>query len=153
MRRIGVIHIVIAVSLPLSLMIAVSPTLAQGGSSRVPTVYKRGPEIHLLPDWGPVGTRVQVFGLGYRAGQRVGIAVGGPGAEMSGSLVQTTVRPNGSFHVSWRITCRLIRAFFKSCQVPSSNGLFLMLVGGYDIHAKSMGSKTQTTGFTISSNH
>lgn len=129
------------------------------GSRLASTVYGKGAEIHLLPDWGPVGTQVQVFGRGFQPGQVVRVSPGIIGADMGLTirLAQTRVRPDGSFRTAWRVTCSLIYVDFynkhprKRCRIPGSNGMFFILVGAYGRHARSLGAKTQTTGFTITS--
>jgi len=64
-------------------------------SLRTSTVFGKGPELHLLPDIGPVGTRVSVAGLGYSPGAHIRIIFGSPNAEfMPQSLASASVAAN-----------------------------------------------------------
>src|SRR5579872_7464299 len=75
------------------------PLVASAAPSPAPTVYGRGPEIHLLPNYGTIGTKMQIFGRGYGPGRRVGILLGGFGAEyLARPLMTVRVARDGTFH-------------------------------------------------------
>lgn|GEM_PF-6464087 len=79
-----------------------------GRTGRIRTVYGLGPEVHLLPDFGRLGTRFRIYGLGYRPGERVGVYVAGLGAEfLRTPLVQIRVGRRGAFRVRLRVSCRM----------------------------------------------
>lgn len=78
-------------------------------SLRTSTVFGQGPELHLLPDIGPVGTRVSVAGLGYPPGAHIRIIYGSPNAEfMPQSLASASVAANGTFRTAFTVTCAFV---------------------------------------------
>jgi hypothetical protein len=78
-------------------------------SAPVPTVLGRGPEVHLFPSFGPVGTHVTVVGLGYPPGARVRIVYGPPNAEYSSQpLARATVGARGRFYTGFTVTRPLL---------------------------------------------
>jgi hypothetical protein len=71
-------------------------------------LFHRGAELHLLPSYGSVGTKVQVLGLGYRPGGRVDVLAGMPGTEFALPLAHATVAPDGTFRTNFVVTCTLV---------------------------------------------
>src|SRR5450759_2891721 len=81
----------------------------EAGALRVRTVFGLGPELHLLPNIGPVGTKVLVIGLGYRPGARVNIVYGSPNASfMPQPIVTAAVSGNGTFRTTFTVSCALV---------------------------------------------
>jgi hypothetical protein len=112
-------------------LMGVGSVMAQGAASRTRTVFGRGPELHLLPRYGAVGTTIMVVGLGYRAGARVRVLAGPPGAEFDlRPLAHATASSQGMFRTSFRVTCRLAagrRASNGQCQATPKS----LIIGGF----------------------
>ena len=104
---------------------------AQGTSMRTRTVFGQGPELHLLPRYGAVGTRILVVGLGYRPGVRVRILAGPPGAEFDlRPLARAKTSSEGVFRTSFMVTCRLaagLTAANGQCQAAPR----ALIIGGF----------------------
>ncbi|MGH2441901.1 MAG: hypothetical protein ACRDFX_01910 [Chloroflexota bacterium] len=85
-------------------------TSADGqGARRTATVFGRGPELHLLPNFGRVGTRVLVVGLGYPPRVRVNVYYGGLQAEfMPVPIVHAMTSTKGTFRTWFTVDCRFI---------------------------------------------
>jgi hypothetical protein len=75
----------------------------------IPTVLGRGPEMHLFPSFGPVGTHVTVVGIGYRPGAHVRIVYGPPNSEFfPGPIAISTTGPRGRFYTGFTVTRKLL---------------------------------------------
>ena len=75
----------------------------------IPTVLGHGPELHLFPSFGPVGTHVAVVGLGYVPGTRVRIVYGPPNAEFTGQILAIgTVGARGRFYTGFTVSRKLL---------------------------------------------
>lgn len=141
---------------PFALLIAILPSLAVAAPVRAPmasTVYRQGPELHLLPNYGAVGTRVHVYGLGYRPGSRVRIVYGAPNAEflMGSPLAVATASRRGTFQTNFTVTCDLV--IFKAnsparCSLGKGYSVRLVMIGGF-VGRSFTHKKTATLGFTV----
>lgn len=81
------------------------PWLPAHAAAPVPTVFGQGPEVHLFPSFGPVGTHVRVVGLGYPLGAHVRIVYGPPNAEYrSQPLASATAGARGRFYTGFTVT-------------------------------------------------
>jgi hypothetical protein len=136
----------------LALILPTAAVAAPVAAPSVRTVYGMGPEIHLLPDYGPVGTTVQVYGLGYRPGAQVRIVYGAVRAEfMPSPLATAVVSPQGRFHVSFRVTCGLVVIRMnppRTCSLSGVNPYRLVAIGGFAGYTFAH-KRTAVTGFTV----
>lgn len=125
----------LVLSLSLVLILATAcPAWArtQVAKTRASTVFGRGPEIHLLPSFGPKGTRVTVVGLGYQPGVRVRVLYGPPNSEfVTTPLATAVVDSRGRFQTSFVV------------HGPSPPRLTPLIIGGL------AGSQTAMTAFII----
>lgn len=126
------------------------------GSPRVQTVFGLGPEFHLLPNFGPVGTRVLVVGLGYRPGTRVNILYGSPNAEFLPEPIATaTVASNGRFRTTFIVSCAFVVLNMRSalhpprrCPLSPSAPFRAIILGGFVDHQFTH-KRTATEGFIV----
>lgn len=142
--------------IPFALLIAVLPSLAVAAPVRAPmaaTIYGQGPELHLLPNHGAVGTRVHVYGLGYPPGSRVQIVYGAPNAEflIASPLAVATASPRGTFQTAFTVTCAQV--VFKAnppgkCSLGKGWSVRLMMIGGFVDHNFGH-KKTAALEFTV----
>lgn len=166
-RRASVAAFVVVVGLSLSLLMIPLTATAHAGrtaarSRILPTIFGRGPEIHLSRDWGPIGSKVLVVGRGYPPGRVVDVVPGGPNAEwLNDVLAHARVSSRGTFRTTVHVTCNLIYVDFfhkhprTRCAVPkSSNGLFFMFLLAMP---NWLGTKpprpSEWTGFTVTTFH
>lgn len=92
----------------LALVIGLSGGAAQA-SAPIPTVLGKGPEVHLFPSFGPVGTHVTEVGVGYRPGAHVRIVYGPPNSEFNRHpLARSIVGPRGRFLTGFSVTRTLL---------------------------------------------
>lgn len=125
-------------------------------SLRTSTVFGRGPELHLLPNFGPVGTRVSVVGLGYPRGAHIRIIYGSPNAEfMPQPIASATVAVNGTFRTAFTVPCAFVvlhsrRALHppKTCPL-SSTSPFRAVVVGTQIGQRFPHKPTESQGFIV----
>jgi hypothetical protein len=124
-----------------------SPT-HRAAPARTQTVFGQGPELHLLPSYGPVGTTVLVVGLGYRPGSRVAIKYGPPNAEfMPTPVARVTVSAQGTFRTTFRATCQFITLRRQApSRCTSAVAHPLIFVG---LANTGTPQRTQTTAFIV----
>jgi hypothetical protein len=126
------------------------------GSPRVRTVFGLGPELHLLPNIGPVGTQVLVIGLGYRARARVNIVYGSPSASfMPQPIATATVSGNGTFRTTFTVSCALVVLNTRNamhpprrCPLSPSAPFRAVIIGGFIDH-QFTNKRTATEGFIV----
>jgi len=126
-------------------------------TTRARTVLGQGPELHLLPNFGPVGTRVSVVGLGFRPGAHVNIAYGSPNAEfMPQPIAAGTASMTGRFHTTFTVTCAFVvvgstQALHppRHCPLSSSNPFRAVIVGAIPDDHRSFRRRTETLGFIV----
>jgi hypothetical protein len=145
----------------LALLIAVlfvvpSRAISQRTLARSGTVFGQGPEIHLLPNVGRVGTQVEVIGLGYRAGSRVQLFYGVPGAEfLARPLADAIVSARGTFRAGFIISCALVVAGSTNAQHPprrcplSPAAPFRAIVIGGFVDHKFVDKRTAVEGLIV----
>lgn len=105
----------------------------------VATVLGKGPEVHLFPSYGPVGTHVTVVGLGFRPGAQVRIVYGPPNAEfLTPPLAGATVGPLGRFYTGFTVTRKLLLG----------HAMQPLIVGGFEA-AKAGQGGTAVTAFIV----
>jgi hypothetical protein len=108
-------------------------------SAPIPTVFGHGPEVHLSPSFGPVGTHVAVVGLGYHPGAHVRIVFGPPNAEFNASpIARATVGSRGRFYTGFTVTRRLLLGHATQS----------LIVGGFET-GNSGASGTAVTAFIV----
>jgi len=125
-------------------------------SLRTSTVFGKGPELHLLPDIGPVGTRVSVAGLGYSPGAHIRIIFGSPNAEfMPQSLASASVAANGTFRTAFTVACafvvlhsRLALHPPKTCPLSATVPLRAVAVGTL-VDQRFPHKQTEIEGFVV----
>jgi len=74
---------------------------------QAPTIYGKGREIHLLPDFGPLGAQVTVYGRGYKPHAKVKVYYA-PGGDALGAVVTARVGSNGAFKGTFKMACNLM---------------------------------------------
>ena len=108
-------------------------------STPIPTVLGKGPEVHVVPSFGPVGTQVTVVGLGYRSGAHERIVYGPPNAEFNQQpLAQSIAGSRGRFFTSFIVT----RPLLLGQRVRP------LILGGFEIGSTSQ-SGAATTAFIV----
>jgi len=125
-------------------------------SLRTSTVFGKGPELHLLPDIGPVGTRVSVVGLGYPSGAHIRIIYAALKAEfMPQPLASASVAANGTFRTAFTVTCafvvlhsRLALHPPKVCPLSAAAPLRAVVVGTL-VDQRFLHQQSEIEGFVV----
>ncbi len=106
-------RIVTLAALALAATTTAIPASAQhnpAASGQASTIFAKGPEVHLMPSFAPVGSKISVVGLGFRAGSQIKVLYGPPNSEYDPRpLARAIAGANGRFVTSFTVT----RAFAR----------------------------------------
>jgi hypothetical protein len=112
--------------------------------------------LQLLPNVGPVGTKVLVVGVDYRPGSRVNIVYGSPNASfMPQPLGSGVIPPNGTFRTTFTVSCGFVVLHTRQAMHPpkrcplSSSAPFRAVVIGAFIDHRFVYKRTEVMGFIV----
>jgi len=120
------------------------------------TVFSQGPELHLLPNVGRVGTRVLAAGIGYRPGGIVHIVYGTPNAGfLPLSVARAIVSRAGTFRTSFVVSCAFVVAGTtqalhppQHCPLSSAQPFRAVIVGAF-VGRNLKQIRTESMGFIV----
>lgn len=139
-----------SVAVACSVLLLVEAPVNGETSVRTQTVFGRGPELHLQPSYARLDAPVRAVGLGFRPGAKIQVFFGTPGAELitRHPLATTTVRPDGTFNTSIRLTCMSYRYASPTSPAQCVRGWGPLIVGAVADH-RFVNKQTQDVGFVV----